>query len=129
VKHLHTLYRLCYGQVRGSGPSRPDWLAGLGVVNHVVSIGVELASVNTISNNASPSMLPQVMPAAVQVLRLYRQNVVGIQMSSHLQRQTQGLHIMVILQAMGIAGRCNGQGTCKQLTEADANNNSVDNNI
>jgi len=62
-----------------------------------VSIGVELASVNTISNNASPSMLPQVMPAAVQVLRLYRQNVVGVQMSSDLQRQAQGLHIVVIL--------------------------------
>ncbi len=30
---------------------------------------------------------------------------------------------------MGIAGRCNGQGTRKQLTEADANNLlSVDDN-
>jgi len=38
-----------------------------------------------------------VMPAAVQVLRLYRQNVVGVQVSSHLQRQAQGLHIVVIL--------------------------------
>ena len=90
----------------GSGTSRPDWLAGLGVVNHVVSIGVELASVNTISNDASPSMLPQVMPAAVQVLRLYRQNVVGIQVSRHLRPQAQALHIVVIFQVMGIAGRC-----------------------
>lgn len=81
----------------GQAPSRPDWLAGLGVVNHVVSVGVELASVNTISNNASPSMLPQVMPAAVQVLRLYCQNVVGIQVSSHLQHQAQNFHIVMIL--------------------------------
>jgi len=42
-------------------------------------------------------MLPQVMPAAVQVLSLYCQNVVGVQMSSDLQRQAQGLHIVVIL--------------------------------
>ncbi len=40
-------------------------------------------------------MLPQVMPAAVQVLRLYRQNVVGIQVSSHLQQQAQNLYIVV----------------------------------
>ena len=60
-----------------------------------MSVGVELASVNTISNNAPTSMLPQVMPAAVQVLRLYRQNVVGIQVSSHLKQQAQGLHIVM----------------------------------
>jgi len=61
-----------------------------------VSIGVELTGVNTISNNASPSMLPQVMPAAVQILRLYRQNVVGVQVSSHLQQQALSLHIVMI---------------------------------
>ena len=41
-------------------------------------------------------MLPQVMPAAVQILRLYRQNVVVVQVSSHLQQQALSLHIVMI---------------------------------
>ena len=66
--------------------SRPDLLCCLGVINNIVSIGVQLTGVNAISHNGTSAMLPQVMSPTVQVCRFNGQDVAGIQVSSHLQQ-------------------------------------------
>ena len=96
--------------------SSPDGLLQrLRVVDHVVSIGVQLMGVNTIRNNSSSSMLPKVMSAAVQVLSLNGQYVVSIQVCSHLQCRQLGtkldddstMHALLRQEA----GKVNVQGT------------------